>query len=299
MRLPLFNVVKSAFCTCLPKYNINPYLGRCSHGCVYCYAVKFPSFRGPVKPRLNLKEKVREAVAGTKVKLPVMLSDCTDPYQPLEEKYEITRECLKVLAENGFPILIVTKSDLVTRDIDIFKRTPTVVSMSITTLREEISSLIEPNAPSPERRLKALEKIAKENIPTVLRIDPIIPTVNSDLEELENLVSAASRIGVKQVTASTMKPVRGFFKRFKERVDRETYRRVLEAYSDGLWIAGYKYLPVEKRALLLRRLRSITLNYGLEFATCREGIQNLNTNICDGTAYCRNLLNHYVVHNKK
>jgi len=299
MGLPLFNVVRSAFCTCLPKYNINPYLGRCAHRCVYCYAVKFPSFRGPTKPRLVLKEKIGEIVARTKVRLPVMLSDCTDPYQPLEEEHKITRECLKVLAKQGFPVLIVTKSDLVTRDIDLFKRTRTVVSMSVTTPREEIASLIEPNAPNPKRRLKALERIADEGVPTVLRIDPIIPTVNSDPEDLETLVSAASEIGVRQITASTMKPVRGFFKRFKEKASRETYRRVVEAYSDGHWIAGYRYLNVEKRASILRRLRSITLKYGLEFATCREGIRGLNTTLCDGTTYCRNLLNRYVIHSKE
>jgi len=130
MKLPSFNIVKSAFCTCPPKYNVNPYLGRCAHRCIYCYAVKFPSFRGPTVPRLELKKRIVKMAENTSPRLPVMFSDATDPYQPLEKKYEITRQCLEALADRGFPLLIVTKSDMVTRDIDIFQKTCTVVSIS-------------------------------------------------------------------------------------------------------------------------------------------------------------------------
>ncbi|RJS85936.1 radical SAM protein [Candidatus Bathyarchaeota archaeon] len=294
MKLPRFNIVRSAFCTCLPKYNINPYLGRCTHGCIYCYAVKFPSFRGELKPRLDLKEKIEMMVANTKVKLPVMMSDSTDPYQPPEKKYEITRKCLEVLTEHNFPVLIVTKSNLVVRDIDLLKRTPSVVSVTITTPRKKLSRLLEPNAPSPEERFGALEEISGEGLPTVLRIDPIIPTLNSKLEDLELLVKRAAEAGVKQITASTMKPVKGFFKRFQKLVDEETYRKVYSAYSGGIWISGYKYLRKELRARILRNLKAIALSYGLEFATCREGIPDLNTTVCDGTAYCRSLIEKYM-----
>ncbi len=298
MRLPSFNVVKSAFCTCLPKYNLNTYTGRCAHECIYCYAVKFPSFRGPVKPRFDLKEKIEKMAANTTVKLPVMLSDSTDPYQPLERKCEITRKCLEVLSEHGFPILIVTKSSLVVRDLDIFKKTPTVVSMTITTPKKEVARLLEPNAPDPEERFKALKKLSEEDIPTVLRIDPIIPILTSNLQDLEKLVYKASRIGVRQITASTMKPVRGFFKGLKEKVDQSTFKRVYNSYSDGFWIAGYKYMKREKRLQILKRLRRIVLNYGLNFAACREGIKGLNTTICDGTAYCRVSLDRYIESNR-
>jgi len=222
----------------------------------------------------------------TKVRLPVMLSDCTDPYQPLEREYKITRKCLEILAKNHFPLLIVTKSDMVTRDLDIFKLTPTVVSMTVTTLRKEVIELIEPYAPSPDRRLSALKKIGDEGIPTVLRIDPIIPTVNSDEEELGELVSKAAEFGVRQITASTMKPVRGFFSALRK-VNPDVSERLLKVYADGIWIAGYKYLATEERGRIMRRLGSIVLRYGLAFATCREGSPELNTSICDGTAYCR------------
>jgi len=292
VKLPKFNVVREAFCTCLPKYNLNTYLGRCGHGCIYCYAVKFPSFRGPARPRLNLKERIRAMAGNTKVRLPVMLSDCTDPYQPLERRCRVTRTCVEALADYGFPLLIVTKSDLVVRDVDVFRRTPTVVSMTITTPNEETASFIEPGAPPPWRRFKALERVAGEGIPTVLRIDPIIPTLNSDMETIEELVEKAGEIGVRQVTASTLKPVRGFFQKLRE-LNPSLYRRLREAYSDGEWRMGYKYLSREKRRTILSGVREVVLKNGMEFATCREGLPEMNTTICDGTSYCRNLLQRY------
>ena len=292
MRLPSFNVVKSAFCACLPKYNLNTYLGRCAHQCIYCYAVKFPSFRGPTVPRLKLKEDIIKMVEGTKTRLPVMVSDTTDPYQPLEKKHLVTRRCLEALAEHGFPLLIVTKSDLATRDIDVFKRTRTVVSMTITTPSEEIAGLIEPFCPRPDSRFSALQKIVDEGVPTVVRIDPVIPGLNSDKRDLESIVSEAAEIGVKQITASTMKPVGGFFKALRAE-NPELSRRLYEAYSDGEWISGYKYLSKEKRAKILKALRATVVKARLEFATCREGFSDLNTTICDGTAYCREFLGRF------
>jgi DNA repair photolyase len=293
MRLPSFNVVKSAFCTCLPKYNINPYLGRCAHGCIYCYAVKFPSFRGPAVPRLNLRDDIVKMAEATKTKLPVMLSDSTDPYQPLERKHKLTRRCVEVLAEHGFPLLIVTKSPLVTRDLDLFRKTRTVVSMTITTPRNEIAKMIEPFAPSPNQRLSALERIADEGIQTVVRIDPIVPSVNSDTKDLKEIVAYAADIGVKQVTASTMKPVRGFFSALKKE-NPKTFVRLQEAYNDSEWVSGYKYLSREKRLEIITRLRSIVLKHGLQFASCREGFPQLNTAVCDGSGHNRQFSDSFV-----
>lgn len=293
MRIPIFNSPRAAFCTCLPKYNLNTYLGRCAHGCIYCYAVKFPSFVGPTSPRKRLLETIENMAKNTKPKLPVMMSDCTDPYQPLERKHKITRRCAEVLARHGFPMLIVTKSDLFVRDMDVFKRTPTVISVTITTLREDVAGFIEPNAPPPEVRLSAMRKAVKEGIPTVARVDPIIPTVNDDREGLEELVSALAEIGVRQVTASTLKPVRGFFSSLRK-LNPPVYRRLFRLYADGERIMGYKYLPLEMRRRILRKLRSAVLRRGLDFALCREGLPELNTALCDGTQYCRSLLEKYV-----
>jgi len=293
MRLPLFNASKAAFCTCLPKYNLNTYLGRCAHQCIYCYAIKFPSFVGPALPRLKLLDSVEGMARNTRLKLPVMMSDCTDPYQPLEREHMITRRCAEVLASHRFPLLIVTKSDLVTRDLDVFEQTPTVVAMTVTTLREDVASLIEPCASSPDRRVSALQKIADRGVVAVARVDPIIPTINDDEGDFERLVSVLVDVGVRQVTISTLKPVKGFFSTLK-RTSPEVYGRLIEIYADGSWVMGYKYLSEERRRKTLERLRPIVLKYGLNFAACREGFPEFNTTLCDGTAYCRGLLDKYL-----
>jgi len=293
MKLPAFNISRRGFCTCLPKYNLNTYLGRCGHGCIYCYAVKFPSFMEPTTPREDLLEKIEIMAAKTRPKLPVMLSDCTDPYQPLEKYYKITRGCIEVLAKHKFPLLIVTKSDMVLRDIAILKSTVTVVSITITTLDEDVAGFWEPNAPPPKLRVNALKKLSEEGIYTTARIDPIIPGVNDDAEEFENLVQMLARAGIRQITASTFKPVRGFFKKLKK-LDYRLYKRLFRLYSDGKWILGYKYLRDDFRKTIITRLRSIVLRYGLEFSSCREGFPELNTTICDGTAFCRSMLDKFV-----
>jgi len=215
-----------------------------------------------------------------------MLSDCTDPYQPLEKRYGITRKCIKTLAKHGFPLLIVTKSDLPTRDIDLFRKTPTVVSITITTQNAEKAKLIEPYAPSPERRINALQKLANKGVTTTVRIDPIILGINDSLKEQENLVKAIAETGAKQITISTLKPVRGFFKKL-ENMNPKLCKHLKSAYENGEKIAGYHYLSRDKRKQIVKNFRRIVLRHGLEFASCREGFPRLNTRLCDGTSYIR------------
>ena len=287
MQLSRFNTSAKGFCTCPPKYNLNTYLGRCGHDCIYCYATKFPNFNGLSKPRDELTERIEQMARDTKPKLPVMISDCTDPYQPLEMKHRITRKCVQTLAEYDFPLLIVTKSDLVTRDIDLFQKTLTVVSVTVTTPDEAIAKQIEPNAPAPEKRISTLQKILAAGIHAHARIDPIIPYVNDTSEHFETLVSTLAAIGIKQITISTLKPVRGFFTKIKQAFP-EKREKLVKAFEDAQWITGYKYLTAEKRLAIISRLRPIVLKYNLQFATCREDLPKYNTATCDGTAYCRN-----------
>ena len=111
-------------------------------------------------------------------------------------------------------------------------------------------------------------------------------------ETFEKLVSTLADVGVRQVTIATVKPVRGFFPALKK-TRPEAYEKMVKLYADGRWIAGYKYLREEKRRRNFERLRPIVLKHHLDFASCREGFSQLNTSLCDGTAYCRSLLNAY------
>lgn len=289
MQLSSFKTSAKGFCTCPPKYNLNTYLGRCGHNCIYCYATKFPTFNGPTEPRIKLIEQIEQMANNTKSKLPVMISDCTDPYQPVEREHKITRKCIETLVKHGFPLLIVTKSDLVTRDIDLFQKTPTVVSITVTTMREDIAKQLEPNAPPPEKRISALQQVVAVEIPATARIDPIIPYVNDASDEFEDLVSTLATVGIKQITISTVKPVRGFFTKIR-RAFPDRYDKITEEYRDADWITGYKYLATEKRRTIINKLRPIVLKYNLQFAACREGFPEYNTTTCDGTTYCPSTL---------
>jgi DNA repair photolyase len=220
----------------------------------------------------------------TRLKLPVMLSDTTDPYQPAEVKYKITRRCLEALVKEGFPILVVTKSDLVTRDLDLLSRGKAAVSITVTSLDEGFSRLMEPGAPPPFRRLKALRRLAEAGIPTIARIDPIIPGLNDNPEDLEHLVMKLKDMGVRHVTASTLKPVRGFFRRLG-RVSPQIAARLWEAYKNAETIAGYSYLPSRVRLETISLVRGYVLREGMTFSSCRENLQHLSTSICDGTGY--------------
>ena len=287
MRLSPFKAAPGTWCTCPPKYNLNVYKGRCAHACIYCYSIKFPSFRsGPPEPRKALRERIHVMARNTRPIKPVMISDCTDPYQPLEARLRLTRHCLSVLFRHGFPVLVVTKSDLVVRDIDVLSSGRAVVSMTITTLDDDIARRIEPGAPSPSKRLRALEELAEAGVPITVRVDPIIPGVNDRLEELEELLDAVADVGARQITSSTFKPVRGTFELIRE-IDDELYASLEHAYSRGEWRGGYLYLPARQRLQLMRAVRGMAIERGLDFAVCREGFVELNTTICDGTALLR------------
>ena len=287
MRLSLFKAARGTWCTCPPKYNLNVYKGRCAHGCLYCYSIKFPSFRkGPPEPRKDLASRIKVMAEKTRPIMPVMVSDCTDPYQPLEAELKLTRHCLRTLIEHGFPILVVTKSDLVVRDADLLASGRTVISITITTLDEDVARLLEPGAPSPSRRLEALARLSEEGLPTTARVDPLVPGLTDDPRGLRELVEALAEAGVRQITSSTFKPVRGTFDLIRE-VDEGLYLRLRKAYSGASWISGYLYLPAGLRYEMMKAIRDLALSHGLAFATCREGFPDLNTTICDGTAYIR------------
>ena len=164
-------------------YTINPYLG-CAHGCAYCYArfmSKYTTHRSEwgsfVDAKVNSPEICKKQIVKIHPGL-VSLSTVTDPYQAVEKKYELTRQILTTLAEHRFPVSILTKSDLVLRDIDILKRfekSECEVGFSITTLNENVRKHFEPHAPSVQDRLKTIKSLHDQNIKTWVFIAPVLP----------------------------------------------------------------------------------------------------------------------------
>ena len=162
-------------------YVINPYVG-CQHACTYCYARFMKRFTGHKEPwgefvdvKTNAAELLRREI---KKKKPakVWVSGVCDPYQPLEAKYRLTRQCLEILAENDWPVVIQTRSALVLRDIDILKNVKNFeVGLSVTTADDEIRKLFEPHAPPIAARLKALDELHQAGIRTYAMIAPMLP----------------------------------------------------------------------------------------------------------------------------
>jgi DNA repair photolyase len=162
-------------------YCINPYVG-CGHACRYCYASFMKRFTGHLEPwgefidvKVNapdlLKKQLRRAKQGI-----VSLSTVTDPYQPIEKKYQLTRKCLEALLEAQFSVSLLTRSPLCLRDIDLFKQFRNIdVGLSITTHDEGIKRIFEPYSPSIHARVETLRVLCQEKISTYAFIGPILP----------------------------------------------------------------------------------------------------------------------------
>lgn len=272
-----FDPWQSPLCTCPPKYSLNPYTG-CSHECLYCYASSFvPRFYEP-RPKGEFIKRVTKDLKNLPENSLISLSNSSDPYQHLEEKIKLTRKFLTLLTETSHKVIILTKSDLVLRDLDLLERLKVVVSITITTIRW--TSVLERGAPSFERRLEALKILHKRKIPTVVRLDPIIPGVNDKevMEILEEVIPYA-----KHIVLST-------FKAKRDSLDRiESAFPHLKGYLKRLYITeGEKkgwsfYLNKEKRKNYLMPLIEKILNHNKSYSLCREGLEGYTFRYgCDG-----------------
>ena len=184
------------------RYAINPYRG-CQFACNYCDAITekylvhkdYKDFSKAIYVKKNASEPLEKEVRKVKPDV-VAMSGVTDPYQPAERKYEVTREILEVLLKHGFPVHIITKSDLVLRDIDLLreiaKRTWCTVSLTIITFNQRLLPHLEPFAPSPERRLETVKKLNDEDIQAGVDFTPIVPYLLDDPNNIEELIKRAS-----------------------------------------------------------------------------------------------------------
>jgi len=162
-------------------YALNPYTG-CAHNCSYCYARFMKRFTGHSEPwgqfvdvKVNAPDLLRREITRKK-RDRVWISGVCDPYQPLEARYTITRQCLQILADHEWPVSVQTRSPLVTRDIDILQQGHEFeVGLSITTADDSTRRLFEPIAPSIERRVQALEALHLAGIRTFVMIAPLLP----------------------------------------------------------------------------------------------------------------------------
>lgn len=188
------------------RYSVNAYRG-CEHGCSYCYARPTHEYLGfsaglDFESKIMIKENAA-ALLRARLMRPswkpevIHMSGVTDCYQPIEREYQLTRQCLEVLAEFKNPASIITKNALITRDIDILKRMAEfngiMVFISITTSDPELQKDLEPRTSRPESRLAAIKALSEAGIPVGVNVAPIIPGLND--HEIPGILKAAKDAG--------------------------------------------------------------------------------------------------------
>ncbi len=211
-------------------YSVNCYRG-CIHACTYCFARPYHEFLGygagtdfetKIVVKVNAPELLRRELSKKSMRgQSISFSFTTDPYLPLEANYELTGKCLKVCGEFKNPIGIVTKSPLVTRDIDILTKLDAVVYFSIPFLTIEHSKPFEPFAPIPDARFRAMKKLSDAGIPVGIAIAPIIPNYNES--EIPALLQKARDCGATRAFMTMLRlPTESlqnyFVSRLKERI---------------------------------------------------------------------------------
>jgi len=186
--------------------SINPYRG-CEHGCIYCFARPTHAYHGMssgldfetqlfVKP--DAPELLRKELASPSYKpRTIAMGTNTDPYQPIERKWKLTRRILEVLRDANHPVGIVTKSVLVLRDLDILSEMAAKglakVALSVTTLDPKLARAMEPRASTPPKRLEAIRELSRAGVPTAIMTAPIVPAINDS--EIERLLDAGAANG--------------------------------------------------------------------------------------------------------
>jgi DNA repair photolyase len=192
---------------------INPYIG-CSFACRYCYASfmgrlvgkKVEEWGSYVFPKVNavslLKKELAKKLKNKGVGKEIFFSSVTDPYQGIEVKYQLTRGCLEALLDFGFlgTVSILTKSDLVLRDLDLFKKFKHVsVGLTVTSTNDEISRYFEKYAPAVSKRFSALKILNQNKIPTYAFIGPLLPHFSAKKDELEKIFKKLVEVGTRDI----------------------------------------------------------------------------------------------------
>jgi DNA repair photolyase len=226
--------------------SINPYRG-CEHGCVYCFARPTHAYLG-LSPGLDFESKLfvkpdagelleRELSSPNYQPKVIAIGTNTDPYQPIERRYQVMRRILEVLDRAGHPVGIVTKSALVLRDLDILARMAerklAKVALSVTTLDADLARKMEPRAATPMRRLETLRRLTQAGVPTTVMVAPIVPALNDT--EIERILEAAVTAGVKEAGYVLLRlplEVRDLFREWLMANYPDRYRHVMQLVRD-------------------------------------------------------------------
>jgi DNA repair photolyase len=191
-------------------FALNPYVG-CQHDCLYCYApyvTKRPRTEWTtVLARTDLPLVLAREIRGKKGM--IGLGTVTDPYQEAERHLLITRRCLMEIVPHGLSVSVLTKSDLILRDLDLYKELKGEVGITVTSMSDDVSGTLEPGAPLPGRRVDALRRMAEEGLNAYALIGPLLPLLTE--KDVNEMVETLSSTGIKWVMLDRFRPRPGMF----------------------------------------------------------------------------------------
>ena len=253
------------------SWSLNPYMG-CAHRCAFCYVRGFerradrPSddrYGTNIRVKTNVVEVLRRELArrGWR-RQTVAIGAATDPYQPAEGRYRLTRGCIEALGEARTPLDLITRGPLVVRDVDVLagaaRRAQVRVSVSIATLDESLSSRLEPGVAPPRQRLRAIRSLADAGIAAGVALAPVLPGVTDAPADLAAVLRAARESGATHAWSNVLNLRPGTREHFLDVLEREwpaemdRYRRLYPAGGSG-YLRRADASPIERRLAAVRR----------------------------------------------
>lgn len=255
------------------RWTVNPYRG-CSHSCHYCFARAYHAyldlgigddFSSKIVVKTNVADVLRRELASPRWSgEAVAMGTATDPYQHCEGRYRLTRDVVGTLADFANPLSILTKSTMIARDLDVFRRLDQVaaltVSMSVGTLDERVRRVVEPGTPPAAKRLEILARFADTGIRTGVLVAPVLPGLTDDAEHLDEVLAACAAAGARWASAIVLhvRPgIRDHFMPWMRRTYPWLYPRYVELYGKRT------YAPRAYQAEVAERFARLRLRHGL------------------------------------
>ncbi|MCO8192912.1 radical SAM protein [Anaerofustis sp. NSJ-163] len=253
--------------------DLNIYRG-CSHKCSYCYALYSNSYLGStdffndIFVKKNILEVLEKELRKKKDDKIINMGSVTDSYQPLEEKYGLMREVLKLMIKYNQPITISTKSDLILRDIDLIeklsKKTYVNIASTITVMDEKIRKLIEPYSKSSIQRINMLKEIGKTNANTAIHMMPIIPYITDSIDNIDKIFYLGKQINVDYILTGSLNlrgQTRSYFLNFIRKNFSEEYKKIEKLYESSSTLNKEYLTNLNKKIYFIRKKYNISSNY--------------------------------------
>jgi len=255
------------------KWSLNPYMG-CEHRCAFCYVRFFeqradrPSdhrYGRAIRVKTNVAEVLRQELARRSWRREgVSMGAATDPYQPAEGRYRLSRACLRAFADFANPVGIITRGPMIVRDLDVLtdlaRRADLTVNFSVPTLDDEVWRRTEPGTAHPRQRLRALSRLAAAGIRAGVGMAPILPGLSDRPEQLETVVRAAREAGASHLWSNLLYLREGTREHFMETLARHWPELVPQYEAD---YAGRAYLPAGRVEPVQREVAAMSARLGV------------------------------------